>query len=77
MIIRVQYSNNVYDMISDIALQRLIDTRKIKTFYRYSEKRWIAVGADPLRKGVQVSVPHTGPERRATNPSKLFLASVE
>jgi hypothetical protein len=52
-------------MISDFSLQRLIDICKIKTFYRYSEKRWVAVGADPIRKHYQNVAPHAGPERRA------------
>jgi hypothetical protein len=64
VIIRVQYSNNVYDMISEISLQSLIDICKIKTFYCYSEKRWIAVGADPIRKHGQNLAPHAGPEKR-------------
>jgi hypothetical protein len=53
-------------MIPDFILQLGIVCNKIKMFYRSSEKRWIVVGADPLRATAQVLLPYAGPERRAS-----------
>ena len=65
MIIRVVYHDNTCDMIPVFILQLGIDCKKIKMFYRFSEKRWITVGADPIRATAQILAPHAGPERRA------------
>jgi hypothetical protein len=66
MTIRVQYHNSVYDIVLADTLQRLLDSGKIKKFYRYSDQRWITVGVDPVRnpvgRGAQILVPYTGPE---------------
>ncbi|HMK61764.1 MAG TPA: hypothetical protein VK452_11560 [Dissulfurispiraceae bacterium] len=66
MIIRVQYFNDVYDLISDIVLQRLIEDSRIRRFYRHSEKRWAIIGMDPVRS--KVPSPYAGPEKRLTYP---------
>ncbi|MGO9377108.1 MAG: GSU3473 family protein [Dissulfurispiraceae bacterium] len=68
MTIRVQYHDGVYDIIAANTLQRLIVNGKIKKFYRYSEKRWITVGADPIRSKTQI--PHGKAERRAPKENK-------
>ena len=60
--IRVVYHDNRHDMISVFILQLGIECRKIKMFYRDSEKRWITVGVDPVRKAQEVN--YRGPERR-------------
>jgi hypothetical protein len=69
MTIKVQYQNSVYDIVLADTLQRLLDNGKIKKFYRYSEKRWITIGVDPVRnpigKGANVLAPYSGPDRRA------------
>jgi len=70
MIIRVQYHNGVYDLISANILQRLILSGEIRMFYRYSEKRWITIGVDPMRKGSQALTPYAKPERRAPRAYK-------
>ena len=62
MNVRVVYHDNSYDMISAFILQLGIDCRKIKMFYRESEKRWIMVGLDPVR--MQGKRDYEGPERR-------------
>ncbi|HTZ16799.1 MAG TPA: hypothetical protein VMB78_00005, partial [Dissulfurispiraceae bacterium] len=66
--IRVQYHNDVYDIVSSCTLQRFIAQGKIQQFYRYSEKRWIIIGSDPIRnavdKGARMLAPYFGPERR-------------
>jgi len=66
MIIRVQYRNDVYDLISDITLQRLIDDGKIRRFYRYSEMKWAVIGIDPVRSKIQA--PFAGSEKRSRRP---------
>jgi hypothetical protein len=65
MIIRVVYHDNTCDTIPVHILQLGIDCKKIKMFYRYSEKRWITIGDDPVRATAQILALHTGPERRA------------
>ena len=52
-------------MIPDFILQLGIDCKRVKMFYRNSERRWVTVGVDPIRKTAQISVPYAGPERRA------------
>jgi len=66
MSIRVVFYDNTCDMIPDFILQLGIVCNKIKMFYRSSEKRWIIVGADPIRTTDQVLAPPTGSERRAS-----------
>ncbi len=63
--IRVVYQDNTCDMIPASILQLGIDCKKIKMFYRDSEKSWITVGVDPVRKIAESSTSYQGPERRA------------
>jgi hypothetical protein len=58
MTIRVVYHDNTCDTIPVFILHLGIDCKKIKMFYRSSERRWITVGADPIRK--QNQIPYTG-----------------
>ncbi len=77
MTIRVQYQNNVHDIVLADTLQQLLDTGKIRKFYRYSEKRWVTVGVDPVRKRSMASTSYSGPERRAPLISEtLFLQQI-
>jgi len=62
MTIRVVYHDNTYDTIPVFILQLGIDCKRIKMFYRDSERRWITVGVDPVRK--PQADHHDGPERR-------------
>ncbi len=70
MTIRIQYRDDVYDIVSAITLHRLLEEGKIKKFYRYSEKKWVVVGVDPIRRPINFGAPpwsaYEGPERRAT-----------
>ncbi len=66
MMIRVVFQDNTCDMISDAMLQVGIDCRKIKMFYRSSEKNWVVVGVDPIRECIKENTPFAGPERRNT-----------
>jgi hypothetical protein len=65
MFIRVVYHDNTYDAIPAFILQLGIDCKKVKMFYRNSERRWITVGVDPMRKTAQILAPPAGAERRA------------
>ncbi|HTZ18199.1 MAG TPA: hypothetical protein VMB78_07145 [Dissulfurispiraceae bacterium] len=67
MSIRVVYHDNTHDLISVYVLQLGIECRKIKMFYRDSEKRWVTVGVDPVRKGREIF--YKGPERRVVGKS--------
>jgi hypothetical protein len=71
MTIRVVYHDNSYDTIPVFILQLGIDCKKIKMFYRSSEKRWITVGVDPVRKAWEGH--HVGTERRMANSSVAQL----
>ncbi len=66
MTIKVCYNDNTYDIVSSIMLQRLIDSDKIKMFYRYSEKRWVAIGEDAIRSR-SITENYAGPERRTSD----------
>jgi hypothetical protein len=63
VIIRVVYEDDSLDMIPSHILQIGIECKKIKMFYRESEKRWITVGVDPVRE-VHSCDYQNGPERR-------------
>ncbi|MGO9379867.1 MAG: GSU3473 family protein [Dissulfurispiraceae bacterium] len=63
MTVRVVYHDNSLDMISAFILQLGIECEKIKMFYRESERKWITVGVDPVRKSPVESL-YFGPERR-------------
>lgn len=65
MTVRVVYHDNSYDMISAYILQLGIECEKIKMFYRESERRWITVGVDPVRKSRGTHL-YEGPDRRIT-----------
>jgi len=71
MMIRVVYHDNTYDTIPVFILQLGIDCKKIKMFYRSSEKRWITVGVDPVRKAEEYYPDR--PERRKANLSTAQL----
>ena len=53
MTIRVVYHANTCDTIPFFVLQLGIDCKKIKMFYRNTERRWVTVGAEPIRMGAQ------------------------
>jgi len=71
MTIRVVYHDNTYDMIPVFILQLGIECKKIKMFYRSSERRWITVGVDPIRRAQEDY--HDGPDRRMVNLSVAQL----
>ncbi len=65
MTIKVQYRNNIHDIVLADTLQLLLDRGKIRRFYRYSEKRWVTVGVDPVRMKARLVANYYGPEKRS------------
>ncbi len=63
MAIRVVYNDNICDTIPVYILQVGIECKRIKLFYRESEKKWVTVGTDPVRK-IYAKDCYDGPERR-------------
>ncbi|HPC74137.1 MAG TPA: tetratricopeptide repeat protein [Syntrophales bacterium] len=48
--IKVRYRNNREGFVDDVTLNELIISKKIKQFYRPSEKRWVNIETDPVRR---------------------------
>jgi hypothetical protein len=61
--IEVEYQDGVHAFVDDYSLENLIQSNRIRQFYRPSEKRWITVGIDPVRRG---KGHYYGMERRRT-----------
>jgi hypothetical protein len=61
--IEVRYQNGTHAFVDDYLLDALIHSRQIQRFYRPSEKRWIAIGIDPVRNSPRG---YRGIERRRT-----------
>jgi hypothetical protein len=64
MMIRIVFDDNTCDVIPDEMLQIGITCKKVKMFYRNSEKSWIIVGVDPVRQESDDGASFVGPERR-------------
>jgi hypothetical protein len=73
MTMRVVYHDDSHGMISTVTFQQLIESDKIKKFYRYSEDRWVLVGVDPVRKSARRTGNYKGPERRMEEVIALQL----
>ncbi len=61
MILRIQYTDNRYDMVKGSMLDRLIEDHQITRFRRSSG--WVTIGVDPVRTGNK-KPGYSGPERR-------------
>jgi len=59
--IRVRYRNNREGLVDDVTLNELIVSKKIKQFYRPSEKRWVNIETDPVRRAPRF---YNGSDRR-------------
>jgi tetratricopeptide (TPR) repeat protein len=59
--IRVRYRNNREGLVDDVTLNELIVLKKIKQFYRPSEKRWVNIETDPVRRAPRL---YNGSDRR-------------
>ena len=64
--IEVKYQNGTHAFVDDYLLDSLIHTEQITHFYRPSERQWIKIGVDPIRRE---EGPHPGRERRKTGHS--------
>jgi hypothetical protein len=62
MVLHVRYGNEKYDYVDSRAIHGLIRLRRVRMFYRPSEKRWIDVDLDPVRKASNID--YDGMERR-------------
>ena len=67
MTMQVAYNDNTHDMISAYAADALIESKKIKMFYRPSGERWITVGEDSVRKNARQLGHYNGHEQRLAN----------
>jgi hypothetical protein len=47
MLVRVMYRDGTYDIVKDIVLDRLIQTKEILKLYRSGH--WAIIGRDPVR----------------------------
>jgi hypothetical protein len=63
MLIRIVYRNGRYDEIKPFLLDRLIESGKVKKFFR--SDGWVVVGRDPLRGRDEH---FEGPEKRQKTP---------
>lgn len=60
MLIRVRYTDDVYDYVQDSSLDELIRKGRIKQFYR--AEAWVTIGEEPVRG--MGGAAYDGPERR-------------
>ena len=61
MMLYVQYLDSHYDYVNTRTLDRLIEERRVRMFYRLSESRWVDVHHDPIRG---FGGDYSGPDRR-------------
>ena len=61
--IEVQYQNGTHAFVDDYLLDSLIRSGRITNFYRPSERQWVHIGVDPVRKEAG---PRPERERRRT-----------
>jgi hypothetical protein len=64
LFLHVQYLDHRHDYVEAHHLDRLIESREIKQFYRPSEGRWIDITFDRVRG---IGGHYIGPERRRTH----------
>ena len=64
MILHVQYKDFHYEYVDTRTFERLLADKKLRLFYRPSERRWIYVlrDLDPIRG---IGGEYVGPDRRA------------
>ncbi len=70
MVLRVKLQGNRYDYVNSQTIEDLIGQKRILMFYRPSEKKWIDIDHDPIRR--KTGVFYIGPERRTSPPPDLF-----
>ena len=64
MMLRVQYKDYRHDYVDTRTLDRLIERKELRWFYRPSEKSWVNVYRDSIRG---LGGDYSGPNRRQPN----------
>jgi hypothetical protein len=49
VLLYVQYRDNSYDVVDAHTLDKLLEGKNLRQFYRRSEERWVNVYRDPIR----------------------------
>jgi len=62
MVLRVRLEDDRYDYVNGEAIEGLIEQKRIIMFYRPSEKKWVDISVDPIRR--KRGIFYIGPERR-------------
>ena len=68
--IEVKYKSGTHAFVDDYLLDSLIHTEQITHFFRPSERRWVKIGVDPIRRKAS---PNPGRERRRTGHIREML----
>ncbi|MGO9377789.1 MAG: GSU3473 family protein [Dissulfurispiraceae bacterium] len=71
-IISVQYTDGRDGGVRADLLDVLLRENKIAKFFRYSEKRWVTVGSDPIRQNSSIN-PDTTKRRQSDVNSRRKL----
>jgi hypothetical protein len=78
MMLYVQYLDNHYDYVNTRTLDRLIEEKRVRMFYRLSEARWVDVYHDPIRgsggayKGPDRRHPRMTPKQRIVLGNRIY-----
>jgi hypothetical protein len=66
MLLRVQYPDSGYDYVDAAVLSKLINSGRIKKFFRPLENAWVNIEEGPIREETTVYANniYVGPERR-------------
>jgi len=59
-LIQVRYRTGREGLVDDVTLNELIESDRIRQFYRPTEGRWVDIHTGPVRRGVRR---YRGPER--------------
>jgi hypothetical protein len=72
--IEVQFQDGSHAFVDDFSLEDLIQSRRIKEFYRPSEMRWIVVAGGAIRKS---QGGYQGLERRKMGSIQAMIPSFQ
>lgn len=60
MLLRIRYPDSRYDYVDVSTLDKLMEFRRIRQFFRPSEQKWIDISRDPVRGPGGVIIPDQG-----------------
>jgi len=66
MLLRIQYQDKKYNYVDPETLDEMIMTRRIRQFFRPSERRWVDI-EEAASRGPGGN--YSGPERRMVQPA--------